>query len=219
MQIFIDESGTVGSGRCVVAAALIDPSNKHIRRALKGLKRDGSGEIKGSVQTPRIRTKFFASLPQAVEASAVVVGDADTARLAGALGLTEKVDIYAWAAMQTLRPLIREGVQGITLDSSPYKQAVSRRLVAALEAFCGEAGLDLQGRISHGDSRRHEGLQVADVLANSVYGENAAFVREAVTSQLVVRPLADAGKLHITTVRALYEAQITDGISEGPPKF
>ena len=107
MQIFVDESGTVGSGRCVIAAVLIDPSNKHVQRAFKGLRRDPSGEIKGSVQTDRTRAKFLASLSRAVEACAVIVGDPDTPRLTAALGLAERADIDAWAAAQVVRPFSR----------------------------------------------------------------------------------------------------------------
>lgn len=208
MQIFVDESGTVGSGRCVIAAVLIDPSNKHVRRALKGLTRDPSGEIKGSVQTDRTRAKFLVSLPRAAEACAVIIGDPDTSQLAAALGLTERADIYAWAAAQVVRPLLREGVQGVTLDSSPYKRDVGRRVVGALEVCCSEAGFDLQGRIAYGDSRQHGGLQVADVLANTVYGEDEALVRDAVDVRSIVRPLVDAGKLDVTTVRTLYEMHL-----------
>ena len=208
MQIYVDESGTVGRGLCVVAAVLIDPVNKQVRRLLRDLHRDASGEAKGSVQTERSRRRFFAGASRAIEAAVAIIGEDDMRRIAREFDAVVPHEVYAWAAVQAVRPLLRPDVQGITLDSSPFNRSARTNVISALDAACRADGIELNERIVYGDSRQHSGLQVADVLANGVYGEAPRIVRGDVEGGLLIDPLTDAGRLTTTTVGAIYAAHL-----------
>ena len=209
MQIYVDESGTVGRGLCVVAAALIDPANKRVPRLLRDLHRDASGEAKGSVQTERSRRRFFAGAPRVIEAAAAIIGEDDMRRIAREFGAVQPYEVYAWAAVQVVRPLLRPDVQGVTLDSSPFNRSTRTHVISTLDAACRADGFELGERIVYGDSRQHGGLQVVDVLANGIYGDAPRIVRGDIENGLLTDPLTDAERLTITTVGAVYEAYLT----------
>ena len=208
MQIYVDESGTVGRGLCVVAAALIDPANKRVPRLLRDLHRDSSGEAKGAVQTERSRRRFFTGAPRVIEAAVAIMGEDDMRRIAREFGAVEPHEVYAWATVQVVRPLLRPDVRGVTLDSSPFNRSTRTHVISALDAACRADGFELGERIVYGDSRQHGGLQVVDVLANGVYGDAPRIVRGDVESGLLTDPLTNAGRLTTKTVGAIYEAHL-----------
>ena len=204
MHIYLDESGTVGRGNSVVSAIRVDPSGTRLRRLLKRLSKEPGGEVKGHIQPPNKQRQFLAEVAEVIEAVSVVGLDRSTRGWAAACGENELFEIYARAAAEAILQVHATGVQGVTLDSSPFKASVAEQVVDRIEASCRASGINLDGKILHGDSRREKGLQVADVLCNAAFGDPNVSLAQFPAALSPFDPLVRKGALRPVSLNSIY---------------
>lgn len=173
MHVFCDESGGVDFANDIflVSAVRIDPSDatrimKTMRKAVKS-----SGELKGKVLTHEQRAIFFdmlAKVPTIMAVSVTCCRGHNTGRWAMNNVKEELLWLHLCVESCCSLPKTTTGPRAITLDGGRYKKTV----LAQIKVQMSELVTSTQGRgvsISYGNSVVTDGLQVADIISNTVY--------------------------------------------------
>lgn len=167
MTIYCDESGGLNAGAMTFSAVMLTPQAAaaiHDRfRSVTGLR----GELKGSRISIVERAWLLELFDRAGGRAWVAVADRDT--LAQAQGGTLPSDLALYAALLNLavgRWLPETGgvCTDVVIDDGRYDAKILSKVREEIQA-----GLGRWGRASLADSRRSDGVQIADVIANSLF--------------------------------------------------
>lgn len=171
MTIYCDESGGLNAGAMIFAAVMLTPETAteiHNRfRGVTGLR----GELKGSRISVIERAYLLELLDRAGGRAWVAVADKQLISQIGqaAVGKKSKSDLALYTALLNLaigRWLPETGgvCTDVIIDEGRYDPLILANVQAEIQA-----GLGQWGRASLTDSRRSDGVQIADVIANSLY--------------------------------------------------
>lgn len=167
MTIYCDESGGLNAGAMTFAAVLMTPETAHSIhdrfRAVTGLR----GELKGSRISLVERGLLLELFDRAGGRAWVAI--ADSARVQAQSKVKAASDLGVYAALLDLavsRWLPETGgvCTDVVIDDGRYDPIILSQVRADIQA-----GLGGWGSASLADSRRSEGVQIADVIANSLY--------------------------------------------------
>lgn len=167
MTIYCDESGGLNAGAMTFSAVMLTPqaaADIHARfRTVTGLR----GELKGSRISIVERAYLLELFDRAGGRAWVAVAKRDT--LAHDQGGTLPSDLALYAALLNLaigRWLPETGgvCTDVVIDEGRYDPAILAKVREDIQA-----GLGGWGRASLTDSRRSDGVQIADVIANSLF--------------------------------------------------
>ena len=167
MTIYCDESGGLNAGAMTFSAVMLTPQAAteihHRFRGVTGLR----GELKGSRISIVERAYLLELFDRAGGRAWVAVAERD--KLAGNPGGTLPSDLALYAALLDLaigRWLPETGgvCTDVVIDDGRYDPKI---LAGVREEI--QAGLGQWGRASLADSRRSDGVQIADVIANSLF--------------------------------------------------
>ncbi len=167
MTIYCDESGGLNAGAMTFAAAMLTPeaaADIHRRfRAVTGLR----GELKGSRISLVERAYLLELFDRAGGRAWVAVATRET--LARGPSDAPPSDLALYAALLNLavgRWLPETGgvCADVVIDDGRYDIGILSKVRTEIQA-----GLGHWGTASLADSRRSEGVQIADVIANSLF--------------------------------------------------
>lgn len=167
MTIYCDESGGLNAGAMTFAAAMLTPdaaADIHRRfRAVIGLR----GELKGSRISLVERAYLLELFDRAGGRAWVAVATRET--LARGPSDMPPSDLALYAALLNLavgRWLPETGgvCADVVIDDGRYDAGILSKVRTEIQA-----GLGHWGTASLADSRRSEGVQIADVIANSLF--------------------------------------------------
>jgi hypothetical protein len=167
MTIYCDESGGLNAGAMTFSAVMLTPkaaADIHARfRGVTGLR----GELKGSRISLVERAYLLELFDRAGGRAWVAVATRD--KLAQNPGGTLPSDLALYAALLNLaigRWLPETGgvCTDVVIDDGRYDPKILAHVREEIQA-----GLGQWGRASLADSRRSDGVQIADVIANSLF--------------------------------------------------
>lgn len=167
MTIYCDESGGLNAGAMTFSAVMLTPeaaSKIHERfRGVTGLR----GELKGSRISIVERAYLLELFDRAGGRAWVAVAERD--KLSQNPGGTLPSDLALYAALLNLaigRWLPETGgvCTDVVIDDGRYDPKILAHVREEIQA-----GLGQWGRASLADSRRSDGVQIADVIANSLF--------------------------------------------------
>jgi hypothetical protein len=180
MTIYCDESGGLNAGAMTFAAVMLTPDSAaaiHDRfRSVTGLR----GELKGSRIGLVERAYLLELFDRAGGRAWVATADnAMLAHIAQSAGHGKKAhsDLELYTALLNLaigRWLPETGgvCTDVVIDEGRYDPVILANVQAEIQA-----GLGQWGRASLADSKRSDGVQIADVIANSLYNLTAGSER------------------------------------------
>lgn len=183
MTIYCDESGGLNAGAMTFAAAMLTPdaaADIHRRfRAVTGLR----GELKGSRISLVERAYLLELFDRAGGRAWVAV--ATRATLARGPSDAPPSDLALYAALLNLavgRWLPETGgvCADVVIDDGRYDAGILSKVRTEIQA-----GLGHWGTASLADSRRSEGVQIADVIANSLFNIAAKSPRAHRIEQII----------------------------------
>lgn len=166
MPIYCDESGGLSAGAMTFAAVLIDGDAADALlarfRAITGLR----GEMKGS-RISLIERGLFFELLERFKGRAII-GEILRDRVPPEARQEKDLDLKTYTALletvvQAWLPEV-DGCAEVIIDDGRYdagRLSLVRQDIAALLGTCGRARLE--------DSKRSAGVQIADVIANSMF--------------------------------------------------
>lgn len=167
MTIYCDESGGLSTGAMTFAAVMLSPeaaTSIHQRfRAVTGLR----GELKGSRISLTERAYLLELFDRAGGRAWVAVAKRD--RLVPPVEGAVPTDLALYAALLDLAisswlPETGGVCTDVVIDDGRYDPAILAKVRETIQT-----GLAGWGRASLADSRRSEGVQIADVVANSLF--------------------------------------------------
>jgi hypothetical protein len=167
MTIYCDESGGLNAGAMTFAAAMLTPEAAaaiHARfRSVTGLR----GELKGSRISVTERAYLLELFDRAGGRAWVAVAKRD--QLAPSADGKAVSDLALYAALLDLAvsswlPETGGVCTDVVIDDGRYDPAILGHVRESIQA-----GLAGWGRASLADSRRSDGVQIADVIANSLF--------------------------------------------------
>ena len=200
MTIYCDESGGLNAGAMTFAAAMISPEAAaavHARfRAVTGLR----GELKGSRISLTERADLFELFDRAGGRAWVAVAKRE--RLTLPPDGTPASDLALYAALLDLAvgswlPETGGVCTDVVIDDGRYDPVVLGHVRETIQA-----GLAGWGRASLADSRRSDGVQIADVIANSLFNITVGSPR-ARRIGVIVEPLIASRALRIAELTRL----------------
>lgn len=186
MTIYCDESGGLNAGAMTFSAVMLTPQAAtaiHERfRGVTGLR----GELKGSRISIVERAYLLELFDRAGGRAWVAVADRD--KLSQNPGGTLPSDLALYAALLNLaigRWLPETGgvCTDVVIDDGRYDPTILSHVREEIQA-----GLGQWGRASLADSRRSDGVQIADVIANSLFNITVASPR-AHRIQRIIDPM------------------------------
>ncbi len=186
MTIYCDESGGLNAGAMTFSAVMLTPqaaADIHARfRSVTGLR----GELKGSRISIVERAYLLELFDRAGGRAWVAVAKRDT--LAQNPGGTLPSDLVLYAALLDLavgRWLPETGgvCTDVVIDEGRYDPSILAKVREDIQA-----GLGGWGRASLADSRRSDGVQIADVIANSLFNITVGSPR-AHRIQRIIEPM------------------------------
>jgi len=205
IHVFCDESGGTdpANNAFLAAAVAIVPADaqkliKSFRKAAKV-----ANEVKGHRLTREQRQIFFELLGRRAEVVSVVV-KCSRGHVKGdwAMKTLPEVHLYSQLlaeACMGLPNLASAGHLTITPDGGRYKKArldlVREQIMHTVCAYHPVPRVN----VNFGDSRHLPGLQVADVIANSVF-QSLAATEAGEASRMLLHTLLDQGRLQIHDV-------------------
>jgi hypothetical protein len=167
MTIYCDESGGLNAGAMTFAAVMLTPEQAtaiHVRfRAVTGLR----GELKGSRISLTERAYLLELFDRAGGRAWVAVAkSADLPRTANGKAPSDLALYGALLDLAVSRWLPETGgvCTDVVIDDGRYDPAILANVRDTIQA-----GLAGWGRASLADSRRSDGVQIADVVANSLF--------------------------------------------------
>ena len=167
MTIYCDESGGLNAGAMTFSAVMLTPqaaAEIHERfRGVTGLR----GELKGSRISIVERAYLLELFDRAGGRAWVAVASRD--KLAQNPGGTLPSDLALYAALLNLAighwlPETGGVCTDVVIDDGRYDPKILAEVREEIQA-----GLGQWGRASLADSRRSDGVQIADVIANSLF--------------------------------------------------
>lgn len=199
MHIFCDESGGSDPANDVflVTAVVVAP---HYAKTLMHRFRKATGiggEIKGHRLTLQQRRQFFDGLARVGDALTVSTTCSRTDLVGGwAMGAMDEADLRTALIVESCAalPIAAGASVGITVDGGRYKKQVLDRLIpvatGALESHFAGTRFAMQ----YDGSERVPGLQVADIVANTLF-HSMAEVATAEAAAELIRAAQATGRL------------------------
>src|SRR5690606_5253167 len=200
MTIYCDESGGLSAGAMTLSAVMLTPeaaASIHARfRAVTGLR----GELKGSRISLTERAYLLELFDRAGGRAWVAV--AQSAKLAPKPNGQAPTDLELYAALldtAVARWLPETGgvCSDVVIDDGRYDPAILARVRDTIQA-----GLSGWGRTSLAESRRSDGIQIADVIANSLYNITAHSAR-ARRIGIILEPMLASKAIRVAELTAL----------------
>lgn len=194
MTIYCDESGGLNAGAMTFAAVMLTPqaaADVHARfRSVTGLR----GELKGSRISIVERAYLLELFDRAGGRAWVAVAQRD--KIAQNPGGTLPSDLALYAALLNLaigRWLPETGgvCTDVVIDDGRYDPKILSHVRAEIQA-----GLGQWGRATLADSRRSDGVQIADVIANSLFNTVVGSPR-APRIQRIIEPMLASKAIRI----------------------
>lgn len=200
MNIFCDESGgTRASNECFVVAA-ISASTKDAARLVRRLRKatGRSGEIKGHTLTLIGRRIFFDLLLEQHDIACVALTCGRADAVGGwAISSFREIELYKRMLVEACGAAQLGSTRAIdvVIDRTRYKTAAEQRIARLAEE---ELRQRFQCRIviRPTDSARSDGIQIADVIANSVYHARGR-AKDTKATQALLDRCIEAGQLTI----------------------
>lgn len=188
MTIYCDESGGLNTGVMTFAAVLLTPqaaAGIHARfRSVTGLR----GELKGSRISVVERAYLLELFDRAGGRAWVAVAERETlARNAGGT-LPSDLAVYGALLNSAVGHWLPEtdGVcTDVVIDDGRYDPKILAHVREDIQA-----GLGTLGRASLADSKRSDGVQIADVIANSLFNVTVKSPRAARIERIIEPMLA-----------------------------
>ena len=200
MTIYCDESGGLNAGAMTFAAVMLTPEQAtaiHLRfRAVTGLR----GELKGSRISLTERAYLLELFDRAGGRAWVAVAkSADLTPTGGGKGPSDLALYGALLDLAVSRWLPETGgvCTDVVIDDGRYDPAVLANVRDTIQA-----GLSGWGRASLADSRRSEGVQIADVVANSLYNVEVASPR-ARRIGIIIEPMLASRAIRVAELTQL----------------
>ena len=197
MTLYCDESGGLSAAAMTFAAVAMTAADAEAVldrfRGIAGLR----GELKGSRISPVERGLLFEILAQRDACAWVAVADRPTLTLAIANGISDR-QIYSRlldTAVAAWMPTTGGDCADVVIDEGRYDSRILAGVRGDIQALLGQ-----WGQASLADSRRCAGIQIADVVANSLFNLTIASVR-ARRIRTIVQPWLDSGRLKIIPLR------------------
>ena len=200
MTIYCDESGGLNAGAMTFSAVMLTPqaaTEIHERfRGVTGLR----GELKGSRISIVERAYLLELFDRAGGRAWVAVAKRD--KLAQNPGGTLPSDLALYAGLLNLaigRWLPETGgvCTDVVIDDGRYDPEILAHVRGEIQA-----GLGQWGRASLADSRRSDGVQIADVIANSLFNITAGSPR-AHRIQRILDPILASRAIRIAELDQL----------------
>lgn len=194
MTIYCDESGGLNAGAMTFSAVMLTPqaaTEIHARfRSVTGLR----GELKGSRISIVERAYLLELFDRAGGRAWVAVAQRD--KIAQNPGGTLPSDLALYAALLNLaigRWLPETGgvCTDVVIDDGRYDPKILSHVRAEIQA-----GLGQWGRATLADSRRSDGVQIADVIANSLFNTVIGSPR-APRIQRIIEPMLASKAIRI----------------------
>ena len=218
MQIFCDESGGVDPANDVflVAAVALPPNTAtRLLKSFRKAARWRDTEVKGHFLTPEQRRVFF-NLLQQIDMGSIVVSCSRGDGIGGwAMGALSERTIYTHLLREACLGLIGSVSDPLTItpDGGRYKKTDLNRIAGELTGSVRDLAASVpRVTVGFADSSSLPGLQIADVIANSVF----QVVRDVEISNIaapLLTPLTRSGRL---TLRAVELASLRPPwLSEG----
>lgn len=202
MQIFCDESGGTDPANALFLVAAVRIDGTAATRLVKAFRTTAghSGELKGFRLTLPQRQLFFDLLLKTEGLAVAVVCDRREPAGGWAMGVLPETDVYEHLlgnACCSLPPL--GGPATVTADGGRYKRAFYGELISRLVPTI---GAHHQGRSSllFANSAASSGIQVADVVANTVFHARGPD-DGAEQAQVLLQRLIDDGRLTIASAQ------------------
>ncbi len=178
MHLYCDESGGTDGDLFCVSALRLDP--RHAERALKSFRRSvgWEGEVKGHALDTNARQLLLDLTFKTPGAAAVVVCDSRTSLGGWAAGTIVpeprlRRELLTEACVLAMADVPGTPCVGVTIDGGRYTKAVLSDERAHLEGVLRARGLltapPHPRLVAHLTSEQHPGLQLTDVLANTVH--------------------------------------------------
>lgn len=200
MTIYCDESGGLNSGAMTFAAVMLTPevaADIHARfRSVTGLR----GELKGSRISIVERAYLLELFDRAGGRVWVAVAKRDT--IGGKPGGAVPSDLSVYAALLNLavgRWLPETGgvCTDVVIDDGRYDPTILGKVREEIQA-----GLGAWGRASLAESHRSDGVQIADVIANSLFNIAVSSPR-AHRIQRIIEPMLASKAIRVAELKDL----------------
>jgi hypothetical protein len=204
--IFCDESGGSDAANSVFLVSAIAILPADAQRLIKSFRKatGHAGEVKGHRLASPARAIVFDLLARQAEIAASVVICRRSDPIGGwAMGCLPEIDLYGHLlseACLAIPCLDRALHVTVTPDGGRYKKfhldPLRRRVAEAVSAGCPRAKIGL----SFGDSAAHSGVQIADVIAHTVF-QSLGHTPAAQTARNQLALLVARQSLHIHPIR------------------
>lgn len=204
-HVFCDESGGTDAVNTVFLTAAVAIAPPDAARLLKSFRKATriTGEVKGHKLTFEQRTIFVDLLTKDADAaSAVVACSRSDAVGAWAMGALTEAELYRHLLAEACLILPGLGWTGqvkVTPDQPRYKKAQAESVRAGLTQAVIARHPEADIAVVYGNSTDLAGLQVADVIANSVFQTLAQHATADAAARLLA-PLIARGVLRIQHV-------------------
>jgi len=205
-HIFCDESGGTDSSNATFLASAISIIPAEAQRLIKSFRKATRivGEIKGHWLTPEHRRVFLDLVAKRGDlVSAVVICSRFDACGGWAMGSLAEIDLYSHLlaeACVALPNLATADHLTVTPDGGRYKKAQLESVRKHLAQVVTARHSHMRTHVAFGDSASLAGLQIADVIANSVFQSFGTTAASETTKELLC-PLIACGVLRVHSVR------------------
>lgn len=197
MTIYCDESGGLNAGVMTFAAVMLTPDKAaaiHKRfRAVTGLR----GELKGSRISLAERAFLVELFDRAGGRAWVAVADRETLKPRADGSWPSDLSLYAALLNEAVSRWLPEtgGVcTDVVIDDGRYDPKILSKVRDDIQS-----GLGHWGRASLSDSRRSDGVQIADVIANCLFNIGVKSTR-AQRIQAILDPMIDSRAIRIAPI-------------------
>lgn len=197
MTIYCDESGGLSAGAMTFAAVAMEDDKAHALldrfKDVTGLR----GELKGSRIGLTERALFYELLERFEGQACIAV--VRRAKVAPGADLPQDVTVYSRLLETILDHWHKDTPQGqdVVVDDGRYDTQLQQDVIAGVQRRLGD-----WGKVSVADSRRNAGVQIADVLANSLYNLAIGSVR-ADRIKIIVKPFITEQRIRVTELDRL----------------
>lgn len=210
MQIFCDESGGGDGDHFLVAAIMVADycATRIVKNFKKAVKR--SSEIKGHSLSERDRRIFFDILSKEGDAFGIVVHCGRSTVIGGwAMSGLSEIDLYGHLISEACTPIIKNAsVPSIQIfpDGGRYKKVDSEKVRKTLHhRFTQTSSSQAKFKIAFQSSHESAGIQIADVVANTVYqfksGSGSSGVCGEITTDLIASERLELHTVQLESIR------------------